>query len=234
VLGKLARPCVALLVILGALAGCGSSAAPNPRLQVAGNGGALGLSDALEALIDDGRATAGDRSFAYDQVIHMKEDSAEAAYARAVVTARLVEVRGLRAAPLVRDVEREAERSRQLDPGFRDGAATQVLGMLYVMAPGALLAHGNSERGIALLEALVKRYPDVLEHRLRLGEAYLALSDLESAEPHMCHCLARRQQLKREDQRRLARLFADNRELRCPGVRPASNAEGATTPPATP
>ena len=233
-LGKLVRLCVALLVALGALASCGSNAAPNPRLQAAENGGALGLSDALEELIDEGRATARDRTFAYEQVIRMQEDTAQAAYARAVVIGRLVEVRGLRAASLVRDVEREAERSRQLDPGFRNGAATQVLGMLYVMAPGALLAHGNSERGIALLEELVKRYPGVLEHRLRLGEAFLALSDLESAEPHVCQCLLRRPDLKGEDKRRLDRLLADNPDLKCPGPRPASSAEGATTPPATP
>ena len=106
--------------------------------------------------------------------------------------------------------------------------------MLYVMAPGALLAHGNSERGIALLEELVKRYPGVLEHRLRLGEALVALGDLESAGPHVCQCLPRRQTLKGEDRRRLDRLFGDNPELRCPGPRPASSAKGATTPPATP
>jgi hypothetical protein len=197
-------------------------------------GDALGLSDALEELINDGRDTARDRKFAYDQVIHMKEDSAQAAYARAVVTARLVEVRGLRAASLVRDVEREAERSRQLDPGFRNGAATQVLGMLYVMAPGALLAHGNSERGIALLEELVRRYPGVLEHRLRLGEAYLSLGDLESAEPHVCHCLPLRQNLESADRRRLDRLVGDNPDLKCPELRPVSSAEGSTAPRATP
>jgi hypothetical protein len=233
-LPKFGRPLAALLVALGALAGCGPSGAPNPRLVAAETGDALGLSDALEELIDEGRDTPRDRSFAYQQVLQMKEDRAQAAYARAVVTARLVEVRGLRAASLVRDVERDAERSRQLDPGFRHGAATQVLGMLYVMAPGALLAHGNSERGVALLEELVKRYPDVLEHRLRLGEALVALGDLESAAPHVCQCLPQRQALKGEDKRRLDRLFGDNPELRCPEPRPASTAKGATTPPATP
>jgi hypothetical protein len=197
-------------------------------------GDALGLSDALEGLINDGRDTARDRTFAYELVTRMKEDSTQAAYARAVVTARLVEIRGLRAASLVRDVEREAERSRQLDPGFRHGAATQVLGMLYVMAPGVLLAHGNSERGVALLEELVRRYPGVLEHRLRLGEAYLALGDPESAEPHVCHCLPLLRNLKSEDQRRLDRLMADNPELKCSELRPASSAAGSTAPPAAP
>jgi hypothetical protein len=230
--GKLRWPRFALLIAV--LTSCGSSPATNPRLLAAETRGALGLSDALEELIDDGRATARDRAFAYDQVIQMKEDSAQAAYARAVVTARWVEARGLRAATLVRDVEREAERSRQLDPNFRDGAATQVLGMLYVMAPGPLLAHGNSERGIALLEELVRRHPGVLEHRLRLGEAYLALGDVESAEPHVCHCLPRRRSLKSEDRRRLDRLAADNPELKCPGPRPVSSAGGSTAPPAAP
>jgi hypothetical protein len=234
VLRNLGQTLFALLITLGTLTGCGSSAAPNPRLLAADTGGALGLSDALEELIGNGRDTARDRTFAYEQVTRMKEDSAPAAYARALVTARLVEVRGLRAASLVRDVEREAERSRRLDPGFRNGAATQVLGMLYVMAPGALLAHGNSEHGIALLEELVRRYPGVLEHRLRLGEAYLSLGDLESAEPQVCHCLPRRRNLKSDDQRRLDRLLADNPELKCPKLRPVSSVAGSTAPPAAP
>ena len=47
----------------------------------------------------------------------------------------------------VRDVERSARRSRELDPGFRDSAATRLLGTLYVIAPASLLKHGDSEAG---------------------------------------------------------------------------------------
>jgi hypothetical protein len=232
VLRPLARLPARLLVTLGVLASCGASPAPNPRLVSAQTGGALGLADALEALIDDGQATNRDRSWAYEQVVRTREDDASAAYARALVTARLVESRGLRAASLVRDVEREAERSRELDPGFRSGAATEVLGMLYVMAPGMLLSHGNSERGISLLEELVRRYPNVLEHRLRLAEAYVSLGDPDSAEPHACRCLEHQPSLKPRDRRRLDRLVAENRELKCRKDPLASPRGGSKEPPA--
>ena len=64
-----------------------------------------------------------------------EQDTAAYAFARAAVTGRLVQQRGLRGASLVGEVERWALRSRELDPDFRDGAATRLLGTLYVIAP---------------------------------------------------------------------------------------------------
>ena len=77
-------------------------------------------------------------------------------FARADVTGRLVQQRGFLAANLVPDIERAARRSRELDPNFRDGAATRLLGTLYVIAPAAVLEHGDSEQGLELLEGLVR------------------------------------------------------------------------------
>jgi hypothetical protein len=81
------------------------------------------------------------------------------------------------AAHLLPEIERCARRSRDLDRDFRGGAATRLLGTLYVMAPARLLEHGNSEVGLQLLEGLVETHPDVLENHLRLAEAYIALGD---------------------------------------------------------
>jgi hypothetical protein len=82
-------------------------------------------------------------------VRRQKEDTAASTFARAAVTGRLVQQKGLRAANLVPEIERFARRSRELDPDFRDGAATRLLGTLYVVAPATLLRHGDSEVGLA-------------------------------------------------------------------------------------
>ena len=105
-------------------------------------------------------------------------------------------------------MERWALRSRTLDPDFRDGAATRLLGTLYVAAPASFLEHGDSEQGIEMLEQLVQEHPDAVENHLRLAEAYIALSDPEPAAPHLCVCLAQRAALRRDDQQLLDQLVA--------------------------
>ena len=182
---------------------------------VAAQGDALALADALEALIARGDDTPADREYAYAMVRRHDEDTVTATYARAVVTGRLVEQKGLLAANLVPAIERFARRSRELDPGFRDGAATRLLGTLYVIAPGTLLRHGDSETGLDLLEALAATRPDVLENHLRLAEAYVALGDPVPAEPHLCRCLAHATALRQDDQLLLARIAASAGPFTC-------------------
>jgi len=177
----------------------------------------LALSDALEALIAAGRDTPADREYAYEIVRANDEATAAALFARATVTGRLVQQRGLPAAHLVPEIERCARRSRDLDPDFRGGAATRLLGTLYVLAPAVLLEHGDSEVGIELLEGLVQAHPDVPENHLRLAEAYVALGDPASAGPHLCNCLAHKAALRADDQRLLQQLV-----------------DGAGLPPCTP
>ena len=176
---------------------------------------ALEVADALEALVAVGRGTSADREYAYHVVQQHEEDSASYAYARATVTGRLVQERGLLAAHLVPEIERFAHRSRELDPSFRDGAATRLLGTLYVMAPAWLLEHGDSEQGLALLEGLAAARPDVLENHLRLAEAYITLGDPGPAIPHLCRCLARRSALRADDQLLLTELVTAAGTPRC-------------------
>jgi len=178
---------------------------------------ALEASDAIEALIASGRDTPADREYAYDVVRQHEENSAAYTYARAAVTGRLVQFQGLRAARLVPEIERFARRSCELDPGFRDGAATRLLGTLYVMAPAWLLEHGDSEQGLELLEGLTTAHPDVLENHLRLAEAYITLGDPGPAGPHLCRCLARRSSLRADDQILLGELVATTGMPRCNG-----------------
>jgi hypothetical protein len=191
----------ALLFGLSVLAGCAGTPAPvNPELLAAAERqDALATSDALEALIERGADTAADRKYAYDEVRKREQGTAAYAFARAAVTGRLVQQRGLRGSNLVGEVERWALRSRELDPGFRDGAATRLLGTLYVISPATFLESGDSETGLELLEQLVQERPDVVENQLRLAEAYVSLGDPGPAAPHLCECLARREQLRRDD-----------------------------------
>jgi hypothetical protein len=179
----------------------------NPVLVTAAQGrGALATSDALEALIAEGRDTPADREYAYEFVSRQEEEGAAYAFARAAVTGRLVQARGLLGASLVGDIEKWAQRSRELDPAFRDGAATRMLGTLYVIAPASFLKHGDSEQGLALLEGVTREYPNAVENHLRLAEAYVALGDPAPAQPELCVCLAGRSALRRDDQRLLDEL----------------------------
>jgi hypothetical protein len=176
---------------------------------------ALEVSDALEALIAAGRDTPADREYAYEIVRVHTEDTAPSLFARAAVTGRVVQQKGLAAARLVPEIERCARRSRDLDPDFRGGAATRLLGTLYVMAPAMLLEHGNSEVGLELLEGLVRMHPDALENHLRLAEAYISLGDPAPAGPHLCRCLAEKEALRPDDQKLLQQLVDDARLPPC-------------------
>ena len=229
----------AALLAAGVLAACMSVRAPtHPELAtVAQQGDSLALSDALEALIASGKDTTTDRVYAYEVVRKRDADNAADAFARAAITGRVVQAKGLRAAKLVSDVERDALRSRELDPTFRDGAATRMLGTLYVMAPARMLQHGDSETGLELLEELTTSGPDVPENHLRLAEAYIALHDPEPAHPHLCFSLAHQAALRPDDQQLLKALLAEAGPLDCAApaasAHPAVGGTGSTTPPAT-
>lgn len=202
------RAAVAVALGCVAVVGCG----PLKHLPVLPLGTAvdcLKVSDDLEALIEAGTDTPAVREKAYEQVRRAPCDStAGLAFGRAAVIGRVVQQKGLLAANLVRDVEWYARRSRELDPQFRDEAATRMLGTLYVMAPAALLKHGDSETGLGMLQTLAREHPTVPENRLRLAEAFAALGDNASARPEVCQCLTMRNRLRRDDQNLLNQLFA--------------------------
>jgi hypothetical protein len=197
-------------------AACASRPPVHPELTTAAEqDGALAVSDALEALIANGTDTMADREYAYRTVRAQAADTAADTFARAAVTGRLVQRKGLTAALLVPDIERFARRSRELDPNFRDGAATRMLGTLYIIAPATLLEHGDSEVGLELLEDLAEQRPDVLENHLRLAEAYIALGDPGPAAPHLCRCLANKSAMRPDDQALLNMLVAGSGSVKC-------------------
>jgi hypothetical protein len=212
--GARGRRPLSLLILSGGLSVLGACALTSGAVHrtlesAAASSDALTTSDALEALIADGKDSPADRRYAYDAVRRREEDTAGYTYARAVVTGRLVQQEGLLGAAMVPDVERYARRSRELDPDFRDGAATRVLGTLYVIAPASLLVHGDSEEGLALLESLVQRHPETAANHLRLAEAYIALGDIAPAGPHLCLLLSHRGELHPDEQVLLERLVRE-------------------------
>ncbi len=196
---------IAALVIVG----CGplkGMKVPLPGLRAPVD--CLIVSDELEALIETGTDTPAAREAAYDKVRQSPCEGVGQSFGRAAVTGRIVQQKGLLAANLVRDVEFYARRSRDLDAAFRDFASTRMLGTLYVLAPAALLKHGDSESGLEMLETLARAHPTVPENHLRLAEAYVSLGDNASARPYVCRCLLMRTRLRRDDQNLLNQLFA--------------------------
>jgi hypothetical protein len=171
---------------------------------------ALEIHDELEALIAEGRDREQDRSEALAQASGLPDDgSAGYAFVRAALAGRVAENRGAKAGKLVTEAEAWARKSIERDPAFRERAATQMLGSLYVMAPGRLLEHGDSETGLELLEGLVAADPQQLRYRLRLAQAYVHLGDEEPAHEHACACLAAPDRLRADERKLLDGIVTD-------------------------
>jgi hypothetical protein len=176
---------------------------------------ALAIYDKLEALIAEDDDTRNDRKIAFAAVRNRNEDTAAFQFAWAAIAGRLVQQRGLLAVNLVKDIESHARRSVELDPKFRDGAATRLLGTMYVVAPSSFVEYGNSELGLEMLLGLVDEYPDDPENHLRVAEAYIALNDPLPAAPHICACLPVRETMRRDYQKLLENLIADAGKVQC-------------------
>jgi hypothetical protein len=210
------RSALVTLVIFG-LSACAVLRPPGYsefRLAV-DSGDALRIYDKLEALIAEDDDTRNDRKNAFAAVRNRNEDTAAFQFAWAAIAGRLVQQRGLLAANLVKQIEEKARRSVELDPKFRDGAATRLLGTMYVVAPSSFVEHGNSELGLEMLLGLVEQYPNDPENHLRAAEAYIALNDPEPAAPHICACLPVREQMRRDYQKLLENLIADAGKVVC-------------------
>ena len=176
----------------------------------------LDLADVLEALIAVGADSPSDRQYAYQRVSKERVVTAQDALAHALVAGRLAQISGLSAKGLVSEVERYARSSAQLEPNFRSGAAQRLLGTLYVMAPAAVLEHGDSEIGLELLKNLAAHFPAHVPNRLRAAEAYLALGDPEPAQPHLCYCVSHRSALRPDERKLLDGLLAQSPVTHCP------------------
>ncbi len=213
---------VLVLAVLAALPACAVLRPPGYDLfaKAVKNGDAIRIYDTLEALIAENDDTRNDRKAAYRALRDRNEDTAEFQFAWAAVAGRFVQYKGLLAASLLKDMERHALHSRELDPHFRNGAATRLLGTLYVSAPSAFVEHGDSEVGLEMLEGLVEEYPGDPENHLFLADAYITLNDPEPAVPHLCACLAVKEHMRKDEQKLLVNLFADAGHVTCPGPTP--------------
>jgi len=168
---------------------------------------ALEVYDALEASIAAGDDSRSGRDDAYVQIMKIEDDgSAAYAFSRAAVAGRVAEKRGLQAGGLVAEAEAWARKAREIEPDFREGAATRMLGTLYVMAPPRMVEHGDSETGLEILEEEVEAHPERSEGRVRLAEAYIALGDPEPALPHLCAALGGRETMAGAERELLKRL----------------------------
>ena len=194
-------------------------ALPPPLRAAAHRQDALALMEGLEKLIDEHKARPRDRKAAYEAVCSWPlQNTASYAYARAALAGRVAQLKGLSAIGFIGEVETWARRSHALDPDFRDGAARRMLGTLYVLAPAAFVDHGDSETGLEMLEELVDENPQLLVNQLRLAEGYVALGDHEPAFEWLCHCLRHAVDLRKDDQRLLAKLVdqvGGHAELEC-------------------
>ena len=228
---------VAALAATLLLSACSGAIPPlRPELRSAAEQrDALGLVEALDRLIDADTATDGDREAAYDAIQRWEEPTASYAYARAALAGRVAQIRGLSAIGLVGEVERYARQCLELDPKFRDGAASRMLGTMYVLAPASLVEHGDSETGLEMLEKLAQERPTELENQVRVAEAYVALGDPDPATPYLCTCKAGRAKLRPESQRLLAKLLSEvesDGPLSCPTLSSAPPPSPASSTPA--
>ncbi len=224
-------------------AGCDGPGVLRPELASSSQS-ALALSDALEKLIAEGKATEDDREAAYDLVQTLPAQTAGDAFGRAAIAGRLAEVRGALSilgsdnpTYLAAEAEKYAILSRKLDPAFRDAAAARMLGTLYVLAPANMLEGGDSEEGLEILETLVRDHPELVDNQFRLAEAYIALGDKEPAKKPLCIAMAKRAELRRDHQALLTKLASETPGLDCKAVLGSEQPAPASTeaaPPASP
>ena len=81
--------------------------------------------------------------------------------------------RNLAAFGMVKEVEKEFERARELDEKFCSAGPDRNLGLLYLHAPGWPISVGSQKLARKHFERAVKLAPDFPENRLNLAEAYL-------------------------------------------------------------
>jgi hypothetical protein len=201
-----------LMLVLVSATACGPKPAADGQTKPpeAAARDPLAIYEALEAKIAEGKDSEQDRSDALSEASGIADDqSAAYAFVRAALAGRVAENRGAKAGKLVTESEGWAMKSIERDPEFRDRAATQLLGSLYVMAPGRLVEHGDSEKGLEMLEKLVASKPDEPRYRLRLAQAYVHLGDDEPAHEHACASLAGRAKLRGDEQKLLDALVTE-------------------------
>ena len=125
----------------------------------------------MEKIINEG-ITACRRSVALDP------KSAAAHYYLAITVGKLADLkRNLAAYGMVKEVEREFHKARELDERFCYAGPDRCLGELYFKAPSWPLSVGSRSKARKHLERAAELAPDFPENRLLLAEAYLKWHD---------------------------------------------------------
>ncbi len=112
------------------------------------------------------------------QSLLLDPKSAAAHYYLAITVGKLADLkRNLAAYTMVKEVEREFHKARELDERFCNAGPDRCLGELYFKAPGWPLSVGSRSKARKHLEAAAELVPEFPENRLLLAEAYLKWHD---------------------------------------------------------
>lgn len=105
------------------------------------------------------------------------DSSAPAHYYLALNLGRVAETRGLSALDLLREMAKELETARGIDPSFDHAGADRSLGLLYRDAPGWPVSLGNWTKARQYLEGAVQLDGDYPENRIALAELYAEIHE---------------------------------------------------------
>lgn len=120
----------------------------------------------MEKIINEGIA-------ACRQSVALAPTSAAGHYYLAITVGKLADLkRNLAAYVMVKEVEREFHKARELDEHFCQAGPDRSLGRLYLEAPGWPLSVGSRSKARKHLERAAELAPDFPENRLLLAEAY--------------------------------------------------------------
>jgi tetratricopeptide (TPR) repeat protein len=112
------------------------------------------------------------------QSVALDPKSAAAHYYLAITVGKLADLkRNLAAYGMVKEVEREFHKARELDELFCHAGPDRCLGELYFKAPGWPLSVGSRNKARKHLERAAELVPDFPENRLLLAEAYAKWHD---------------------------------------------------------
>lgn len=107
--------------------------------------------------------------------------SAAGHYYLAITLGKLADIkRNLAAYTMVKEVEREFHKARELDERFNNAGPDRSLGLLYHQAPGWPMSIGHQAKARKHLERAAILSPGYPENRLQLAEAY---SDWQEKKP---------------------------------------------------
>ncbi len=131
----------------------------------------LGEPKEMEKIINEGIAASR-------VSVALEPTAAAGHYYLAITVGKLADLkRNLAAYGMVKEVEREFHKARELDEQFCYAGPDRSLGLLYLEAPGWPLSVGSRSKARKHLERAAELAPDFPENRLTLAEAYLKWHD---------------------------------------------------------